>query len=404
MFRFYKRFTLFVLISLICSQIVFSKESFITLNKFSLNQLKFGMGNDRWSNGISFNMDDQLTYSINIGADLGVVDIDMILEAYTNKDTKTRYDLIGIDATVPIGFKICSLNNSSTLFSAIKTGIGGFVYGNAGLQDIQNALHAIMGIYQLDLKYPDKTLFIPKVFLNAAISIKKSAFELSLYTFLDYKIGLEANEEAGIKAKADTFSAFLGYRGMQSLKSDKTLEKWVEKRSGMQVGYEIKKGVLDALYWTNPLTRQGYGNINISFFSPYIESQIKYHFGKTWYVFQKNYKRPVFENFNSIEIEYKNVFIATHFNTGIDGKPMDNGIFSLGYKQKLYQFIFIKPSVKFSHFSISKDDEELYFGFGANINLNIEFLKHYGLSFEFGGTYLISDEFLWSIGASIDLI
>ena len=47
-------------------------------------------------------------------------------------------------------------------------------------------------------------------------------------------------------------------------------------------------------------------------------------------------------------------------------------------------------------------DNEIYFGFGAVINLNIEFLKHYGLSFEFGGTF--SDEFLWSIGASIDLI
>lgn len=234
-------------------------------NSFIPNNVSLGMGNDRWTYGLSRNDDDHLTYSFNILIEAPFYFFKTDINSYTNRGWKDawpnnedsdpshfykgRYD--ALDSQVGINF---NLLDNSYLALSFKPKLGISVFGNIGLQEAQNVWHRFIKIPQVVLPYDGENIVSP--YLGAELD-----FSLKLFDFLHLNLGFESNNyimfeySQGLTTKLRFYSQNINYLSLgveywfyqngTTWKTQSLINEWIR---GFRFTTNLKLGPLHISY------------------------------------------------------------------------------------------------------------------------------------------------------------
>lgn len=255
-----------------------------------------GAGNDRWSSGLSFDYDDQLSFSeyFSLQAPAWRIDVDMLgitnrgwQEGWSTVDplakgsgtrVSGRYDSTQVRVRLPI-----DVVRSQWFFLRMEPTVGVSMIGRQNYAFLQNSLHRALGMQTVDLEYETNSnkayaLFGGVVSLGGIVS-------LSWRTNLVVGLRGASSNEIGFsyRQKADAFVALrdaayndllyvsFGYTWTQTKSKWTTAMLYDDYLRGFSLAYNVNAGFIRLGYSCCLDTRRGYGTIGVdvlSFFSP----------------------------------------------------------------------------------------------------------------------------------------
>lgn len=236
-----------------------------------------GTGNDKFSNSISQNKDDQLTATTEIHAVFPYLFLDINLNSITNRGYKSkltdpqtftsgRYDELFIKTGTTV-----NLFNNSSGFSIDFTQEAGFVLlGNFGMELAQNANHKMSKVDKVELKYEKFSKpFIPVINSKISLSYTPVDFIKTHLSFASNNSIFYATEQnitiGAVFGNKTQFNFFAGYNWNQTHNESQTLKILKNTMQGFNYGFNLDTGFAKFDYITYTASRFGIGTISIDF-------------------------------------------------------------------------------------------------------------------------------------------
>jgi hypothetical protein len=270
---------LLILFSLLLLNLTLAaNESFIPHSAF------WGMGNDRWTYGLSRNDDDRLTFSFNLSVEADRWTFESNLKDYTNRGWKDawpetadpdsgsfydgRYDLMENRFGYIFHFEP---GKHFHLDVTPKAGLN--FAGNLGLQYCQNLLHGLIGIPEVNLDYDggNDVIVSPYLGLNLDTSwplarLAKTDISGGLSLSLDNSIFFEYSQTIRgnlfFKAKDYTYLTLsMEYRWYQNATYWSTQEVVKDYVKGLHLGFILNAGPLRFTSDRSLFSTQGFSTI-----------------------------------------------------------------------------------------------------------------------------------------------
>ena len=248
------------------------------------NSLIIGMGNDKWDIGVlSYNADDQLSFSEHIRLSAPIWSLNLNMMAISNRGWQNGWE-VGNDEAIGDGIKFdgrydvtdlsFSLNlnllENDLLFIKLKPEIGISIVGDQGYDEIQNNFHKLLKIATLNIPYDTKGNEV-KLLLNGEI---ESAIKLPLSSYLSLGSKIQYTSTFSTigsfyiaLGNFDNFNLSLSYTLVSSRSKWKTQEVYFEHLKGPSLGLSINSGFMKLKFYSNLLTRNGYGIISFDVLS-----------------------------------------------------------------------------------------------------------------------------------------
>ena len=248
------------------------------------NSLIIGMGNDKWDIGVlSYNADDQLSFSEHIRLSAPIWSLNLNMMAISNRGWQNGWE-VGNDEAIGDGIKFdgrydvtdlsFSLNlnllENNLLFIRLKPEIGISIVGDQGYDEIQNNFHKLLKIATLNIPYDTKGNEV-KLLLNGEI---ESAIKLPLSSYLSLGSKIQYTSTFSTigsfyiaLGNFDNFNLSLSYTLVSSRSKWKTQEVYFEHLKGPALGLSIDSGFMKLKFYSNLLTRNGYGIVSFDVLS-----------------------------------------------------------------------------------------------------------------------------------------
>lgn len=253
-----------------------------------------GTGNDKFTNGLSHNDDDYLSYSFNSEVLYNNWNIKLDVEAYTNRGLNSeihgRLDEISL-----IGFYQFNipLNESFLLSLSPIGGIG--ATGDFYLDKVQNFNHKIVNVDPVDLVYDWSHVFFHPVFgVEGELAFNFEEFLIKLNA--SYKNTFELVAEKNIKLSTefmDCLDFSVGYTANENQSDSTTIDSSIDKMNGLNIGLTIDFDPIYATWVMYPSSMYGFGTYGFNITSL---------FGKpTWRRTDLFYKLGI-SNFSDMEL------------------------------------------------------------------------------------------------------
>jgi len=334
-----------------------------------------GTGNDVLTIGLSRDVDDQRSFSLNTAVILGSKQITVDYESITNRGWRQRwsvydetaqgnpdswfsgrYDELRITASHEFKF------NKESCVITIKPGLGIDASGNLGGQFLQNTFHEISNIHKVYIPYDQKTVVRPLISFDSSIEFSFGKFILKPTVRTMAVPMLRASESILIGASYYSLDFSLGYKFIQcksSSDSNKlTAEELLSKyQSGPVFNLSFDGGFVIGEYTTSILTGSGFGKIGFDVMALFekrkTDSPIKYklgskrELGKSYRLFE-----ILFPIKNSLELVLSDCSMAWAFSSTPNGQlyvkegnngnlgtryMWNNAFFMVGIKAKDYR-------------------------------------------------------------------
>ena len=219
--------------------------------------LSLGTGNDWYTMGLGYNLDDGLSFGaeVQLSLDSGLsIQLDAL--AYTDRIiSQRRFDVMTASVSYPFTF------HTTMLETVISPAVGLTITGNLGFQDIQNSYHDLIGRDPVLLAYDDCTQDTHPYLSLTAIS---GHFFDSLFLGLGLDAKVIPTWEYSISSSMyfayhDILTVQLGYEekwGKNLYPTQKTQE---ERYEGLKLGYTYDGGLLQTFYTTYLTSGYSYG-------------------------------------------------------------------------------------------------------------------------------------------------
>ena len=255
-----------------------------------------GAGNDRWSSGLSFDYDDQLSFAeyFSLAAPAWRLDVNMLgitnrgwQDGWSAGDASAvgdgvrvsgRYDSTGIILNLPI-----DIVDGRWFFLSVEPAVGVSIVGRQGYVVFQNTVHRALGMPQVFLAYETDSNNV-HASLGGEVSMGgrlpllwRSSLAIGVRGVFENNIGFNYRQRAlAFVELEDRFgtgilSASLGYTWTQTQSSWTTARLYDDYVRGFTLGYGVNVGFLRLGYTCRPDTRRGFGTFGIdvmSFFMP----------------------------------------------------------------------------------------------------------------------------------------
>lgn len=276
-----------------------------------------GAGNDRWSGGMSFDYDDQLSFAEYFSLEAPAWELHVNMLGITNRGWQKgwsvsdpslkgdgnriagRYDVTEILLSFPL-----ELVENPWFFLDVEPYLGVSVIGRQDYVVLQNTVHRILGMAQVDLDY-ETSSNKPYASLGGTVSAG-GAIPLSWRTRLALgvkgtfynNIGFNYRQHADVFVsvegwnrglccgdEGDLLSFAVGYTWTQTQSDWTTAILYDEYMQGVTLSYEVNAGFLRLGYSSCLDTRRGYGTVVVdvmSLFKPsrWYESDVILSLGK----------------------------------------------------------------------------------------------------------------------------
>ncbi len=289
-----KKLLLFILILFISisSLLATSFLDYSDAKSWIPESLCIGMGNDKWAIGsISYNMDDQLTFSEHfyLEAPAWTMNVNLLsitnrgwMEGWSAKDvTKVgsgeridgRYDVSQILLGLPL-----NIVNTKGFYLYTKPEFGLSIIGNQHYDVLQNTLHKIIKAAPLEVDYEIDNNIVKStlnLYLEAGgviANVKSAALVLALRTDLLNTIDFSSKQiiygSVGlIRDNLDILILSLGYSFVQSYSGFKTQEVYHDYLRGPILSLSINSGLIRIDYTARLQTGFGFGVISVDVLS-----------------------------------------------------------------------------------------------------------------------------------------
>ena len=235
-----------------------------------------GTGNDKFSNSISQNKDDQLTATTEIHAIFPYLFLDINLNSITNRGYKSkltdsqtftsgRYD----ELFIKTGTTVNLLNDSGFSIDFIPEAGFGFL-GNFGMELAQNANHKMSKVDKVELKYEKFSKpFIPIINSKISFSYTPVEFIKTHFSFASNNSIFYTTEQditlGAVVGNKTKFNLFAGYNWNQTHNESQTLKILKNTMQGFNYGFNLDTGFAKFDYITYTVSRFGIGTISIDF-------------------------------------------------------------------------------------------------------------------------------------------
>ena len=361
----------------------------------SFNGIGLKMGNDLWTHGISYNNDDQLTYSFGAEVYLDDYTFDFDYKSFTSRDEDRRFDYITL-----IFSRTYRTENSE-----ITGSLGVAFSGDFGGQKIQNLLHSFIKVPEVVLEYSYPAFAYPM----GAFKLKYS-FDIAtvpyIYTDINMAIGNYFSAEIGLGFTLDLLQISLGYV-WYSDNFDLALQDYVNKKTGLNISYLVDKGILKMKYEFNPISRLGYTTFLVN---PFAQSK----FGFCTYSIGKIYSFRDFIFKDSFELAFYNAFVFSRVHTGVNKDKtarIEESQIGAGYDfnytiSNSFFSVHAKPYVLYAYYNErTKETNTIQhkFGLGLEGEVSILLSKYYGLDLVGGVCYVFTKGFQYYSGLNLKL-
>lgn len=289
-----KKLLLFILILFISisSLLATSFLDYSDAKSWIPESLCIGMGNDKWAIGsISYNMDDQLTFSEHFYLEAPAWTMNVNLLSITNRGwmagwsakdvTKVgsgeridgRYDVSQILLGLPL-----NILNTKGFYLYTKLEFGLSIIGNQHYDVLQNTLHKIIKAAPLEVDYEIDNNIVKStlnLYLEAGgviANVKSAALVLALRTDLLNTIDFSSKQiiygSVGlIRDNLDILTLSLGYSFVQSYSGFKTQEVYHDYLRGPILSLSINSGLIRIDYTARLQTGFGFGVISVDVLS-----------------------------------------------------------------------------------------------------------------------------------------
>ena len=265
------------------------------------NGFSMGMGNDTFAiGGLSYNYDDQLSFSEHFSLSAPAYEIKVNMLAFTNRGWRDgwdihdyslksndggsgdpmqgRYDMTEILLALPVNF---SFSNRLMLFVTIEGGIS--IVGNQHYEVLQNTLHTIKGISRVFVDYDsDQNVFYPTFngkigFGTSIVELEKTSLFLAIENESRNAFGFEYSNTIdavfGLTDRSkDILTASIGYTWAKTESDWLTQKLYREYAHGPMLGLKIDTGTVKLNYYTYLSSRYGFGTISFDVLSFFNES------------------------------------------------------------------------------------------------------------------------------------
>ena len=235
-----------------------------------------GTGNDKFSNSISQNKDDQLTATTEIHAIFPYLFLDINLNSITNRGYKSkltdsqtftsgRYD----ELFIKTGTTVNLLNDSGFSIDFIPEAGFGFL-GNFGMELAQNANHKMSKVDKVELKYEKFSKpFIPIINSKISFSYTPVEFIKTHFSFASNNSIFYTTEQditlGAVVGNKTKFNLFAGYNWNQTHNESQTLKILKNTMQGFNYGFNLDTGFAKFDYITYTASRFGIGTISLDF-------------------------------------------------------------------------------------------------------------------------------------------
>lgn len=286
---------LIVLLSAMCMLSAITFSDYNNRKSWIPESLCIGMGNDKWAIGtISYNMDDQLTFSEHFFIEAPAWTFNVNMLSITNRGWKEgwsttdatissdnslfsgRYDVTQVLFGIPI-----DIIDTYDFYFYLKPELGLSFIGNQHYDVLQNTLHKIIKAAPLYVNYEEGNFVKPtlNMFIEAGgYLLDVESTQLILATRADFYNTFDfASKEiiygsiGLIKHNADILTLSLGYSFVQSYSQYKTQSVYHEYLKGMIFSLSINSGFLRIDYTARLQTGFGFGVISVDVLSLFKE-------------------------------------------------------------------------------------------------------------------------------------
>lgn len=293
-----KRILSLLLLSLFSLSLLFSLpfSGFKEAKNYIPNSLSMGIGNDTFAiGGLSYNFDDQLSFSEHFSLSAPAYEIKVNMLAFTNRGWREgwdihdyslvsndggagdpiqgRYDVTEIVLAIPLNL---TFSNHLLLFLTAEGGIS--IVGNQHYEILQNTLHTIKGISRVFVDYDSNDNVIHPT-LNSTVGVGYKIKQLEKTSFFGAiknenrkTFGFEYSDTLGFlfgltDDEKDILTASIGYTWAKTESPWLTQKLYREYAHGPIVGLKINTGTVILNYYTYLESRFGFGTICVDVLS-----------------------------------------------------------------------------------------------------------------------------------------
>ena len=263
--------------------------------------LYIGMGNDKWAlANISYNMDDQLSFSEHFYVEAPAYWLDVNMLAITNRGWQNewstldfsaegdgnkidgRYDVTQIFFSLPLDLLV-----TDNFYIWIRPEAGVSIIGDQNYAFLQNTLHKLINAAPLEVDYETPGKNMAKLSLNMSAEVGglllrfgESLLSISARADFMNTIGFGYKQHVygalGLISKEnDILTMGLGYSFCQSASGWKTQEIYYEYLKGPIFTLSVNSGLIRFDYFSRLRTGFGYGVISVDVLSLFKKSTWK---------------------------------------------------------------------------------------------------------------------------------
>ena len=260
-----------------------------------------GMGNDKWAlANISYNMDDQLSFSEHFYVEAPAYWLNVNMLAITNRGWQNgwstldysadgdgnkidgRYDVTQVFFSLPLDLLV-----TDYFYIWIRPEAGVSIIGDQNYAFLQNTLHKLINAAPLEVKYETPGENMAKLSLNMSaeiggliLEIGETSLALSARADFMNTIGFGYKQHIYgslglIRKDTDILTMGLGYSFNQSASGWKTQEIYYEYLNGPLFTLSINSGLIRFDYFSRLRTGFGFGVISVDVLSLFKKSTWK---------------------------------------------------------------------------------------------------------------------------------
>ena len=295
-----------ILLSVLCVTSIFGGPELSKENAVPYT-VKLGTGNDMFTFASGINQDDQLSFSFEGEVSAPLWKTTFGVDAITNKGWyfdgvrhTGRYDKI-----YGIGSMTAGVADTGSFELILTPSVGISFFGNAGIQNVQNGWHKLLGLKGYNLTYEGSNIYSPHIALSAdAIykteiaddSVLKAGVRLSSINdiLFQYEQSLFLNFKIGKKHK-DIFDVLLGYSFYQQHGENYTQKVYLNYIKGFNLRTQFNLGIFSIKYSRVFSSTSAYATFFIDFFE-FSSFNGQYKNSDLYYSFGYNFKGYNFNN------------------------------------------------------------------------------------------------------------
>lgn len=301
----------------------------------------FGMGNDKFTNGISKNDDDQLTFSVETELEIEKIRLGISENSYTNRRENKRVD----ELELTLGY---SLNGS---FFSFEPFVGYSFYGNLNLQKYQNKWHKFRKVPTVDFTYEKGRSVL---FGGASASLFHDGEEFDHGVELFYSVGSDLYAQGYISFQ-NFAKVAIGYEWKHDISSIGSVAEYQRVSQGCRAEVDIDMETFKSTWVVYPQSLYGYGRLSIDLLSflrekTWQESDVYYNIGITnifdMQAIRAGFSIPFTSQLSGeMEVGYVSGFPEGGKARGFRSQR-NYGIFSVGLNYHPFQW-FVSPYIEF---------------------------------------------------------